>query len=86
MKAKIYELNKNIKTMIHFGKAPNEDKVIIEVGNEDLLHLKNVLMAMPLPERRVFHGVKELLETDQALRKYIDPQMQKGGNDNGKGE
>lgn len=72
--------------MIHFGKAPNEDKVIIEVGNEDLLHLKNVLMAMPLPERRVFHGVKELLETDQTLRKYIDPQMQKGGTDDGKGE
>ena len=72
--------------MIHFGKAPNEDKVIIEVSNEDLLHLKNVLMAMPLSERLVFHGIKELLETDQALRKYIDPQMQKGGNDNGKGE
>lgn len=73
--------------MIHFGKAPNEDKVIIEVGNEDLLHLKKVLMAMPLPERRVFHGIKELLETDQALRKYIDPQMtRKGGHGNGKGE
>ena len=63
--------------MIHYGKAPNEDKVIIEVSDDDLLHLKNVLMAMPLPERRVFYGIKELLETDQALRKYIDPQMQK---------
>ena len=60
--------------MIHYGKDPHEDKVIIEVGDEDLLRLKNVLMAMPLPERRVFHGVKELLETDPSLRKYIDPQ------------
>ena len=72
--------------MIHFGKDPHEDKVIIEVSNEDLLHLKNVLMAMPLPERRVFHGIKELLETDQALRKYIDIQISKRGRDNGKGE
>ena len=38
--------------MIHYGKDPHEDKVIIEVSDEDLLHLKNVLMAMPLPERR----------------------------------
>lgn len=66
--------------MIHYGKDPHEDKVIIEVSDEDLLHLKNVLVAMPLPERRVFHGVKELLETDPSLRKYIDPQM-KGGTD-----
>ena len=63
--------------MIHFGKDPHEDKVIIEVGNEDLLYLNNVLMSMPLPERRIFYGVKELLETDPSLRKYIDPQIQK---------
>jgi hypothetical protein len=68
--------------MIHYGKSPNEDKVVIEVSESDLLHLKNVLVAMPLPERRVFHGVKELLETDQSLRKYIDPLMQ-GGHGNG---
>lgn len=68
--------------MIHYGKSPNEDKVIIEVSEGDLLHLKNVLLAMPLPERRVFHGVKELIETDPSLRKYIDPQMQ-GGHGNG---
>jgi hypothetical protein len=67
--------------MIHFGKDPHEDKVIIEVSNEDLLHLNNVLMSMPLPERRVFYGVKELLETDPSLRKYIEPQMQGGGDD-----
>lgn len=65
--------------MIHYGKAPNEDKVIIEVSEGDLIHLKNVLLAMPLPERRVFHGVKELLETDPDLRKYVDPLMAKGG-------
>ena len=67
--------------MIHFGKDPHEDKVIIEVSDEDLLHLENVLMAMPLPERRVFHGVKELLETDPSLCKYIDPQIREGGTD-----
>lgn len=70
--------------MIHFGKVPNEDKVVIEVSEGDLMNLKNALTAMPLPERRVFHGIKELLETDQALRKYIDPQMQtKGGDGHG---
>ena len=47
--------------MIHFGKSPNEDKVIIEVSEEDLLHLRNVLQTMPLPERRVFYGIKELI-------------------------
>jgi len=70
--------------MIHYGKVPNEDKVIIEVSEGDLLSLKNVLVAMPLPERRLMHGLKELLETDQALRKYIDPLMNGGqahGND-----
>lgn len=61
--------------MIHFGKAPNEDKVVIEVSEGDLLHLNNVLTAMPLPERRAFHGIKELIETDENLRKYIDIQM-----------
>ena len=57
--------------MIHYGKSPNEDKVIIEVSEEDLLHLKNVLLAMLLPERRVFHGVKELIETDPDLNRYL---------------
>lgn len=57
--------------MIHFGKSPNEDKVIIEVSEEDLLHLRNVLQTMPLPERRVFYGIKELIETDENLRKYL---------------
>ena len=60
--------------MIHYGKSPNEDKVIIEVSEEDLLHLKNVLLAMPLPERRVFHGVKELIETDPDLNRYLKMQ------------
>lgn len=68
--------------MIHYGKVPNEDKVIIEVSEGDLLHLKNVLTAMPMPERHLMHGLKELLETDQELRKYIDPQIQ-GGHGNG---
>lgn len=58
--------------MIHYGKVPNEDRIVIEIGERDLVHLRNVLTAMPLPERRVFHGVKELLETDKDLRKYIE--------------
>ena len=63
--------------MIHYGKAPNEDKVVIEVSEDDLLHLRNALLAMPLPERRVFYGVKALIENDEDLRKYIDPLMRK---------
>lgn len=58
--------------MIHYGKSPNEDKVIIEVGEQDLLHLRNVLLAMPLPERRVFFGIKELIETDPDLRRWLE--------------
>lgn len=57
--------------MIHFGKAPNEDKVVIEVSEGDLLHLKNVMDVMPLPERRHFYGVKELIETDPDLNRYL---------------
>ena len=58
--------------MIHFGKVPNEDKVVIEVSDEDLLSLRNVLSSMPLPERRgQFSKIKQLLETDPDLRKYI---------------
>jgi hypothetical protein len=70
--------------MIHFGKVPNEDKVVIEVSEGDLMHLKNILQVMPLPERRAFYGIKELVENDENLRKYIDPLMQtKGGDGHG---
>lgn len=63
--------------MIHFGKAPNEDKVVIEVSDSDLLHLKNVMEVMPLPERRHFYGIKELIETDPDLNRHL---LMKGGN------
>ena len=63
--------------MIHYGKVPNEDKVVIEVSGEDLPHLENVLLAMPLPERRVFYGVKELIENTPELKKYLET----GGTD-----
>lgn len=64
--------------MIHFGKVPNEDKVVIEVSEQDLMHLKNVMDVMPLPERRHFYGVKELIETDPDLNRYL----QMGGRKN----
>ena len=57
--------------MIHYGKIPNEDNVILEVSEDDLGHLVNVLDVMPLPERRHFHGVKELIETDPDLSRHI---------------
>ena len=34
--------------MIHFGKSPNEDKIIIEVGEESLNDLHEVLLAAPV--------------------------------------
>lgn len=64
--------------MIHYGKVPNEDKVVIEVSEQDLMHLKNVMDVMPLPERRHFYGVKELIETDPDLNRYL----QMGGRKN----
>lgn len=60
--------------MIHFGKIPSEDKIVIEVGEHDLVHLHNVLLSMPLPERRAFYGIKELIETEPDLKKYISKQ------------
>ncbi|MBQ9705952.1 MAG: hypothetical protein IJV55_07205 [Paludibacteraceae bacterium] len=57
--------------MIHFGKIPSEDKIVIEVSEQDLVHLHNVLLSMPLPERRAFYGIKELIETDPDLRKHL---------------
>lgn len=74
--------------MIHYGKSPNEDKVIIEVGNEDLIHLRNVLTAMPLTERRgEFAEIKDLIESDPDLRawlehgeKYQNYMSKEGGN------
>ena len=60
--------------MIHFGKSPNEDKVVIEVSDADLLHLKNVMEVMPLPERRHFYGIKELIETDPDLNRHLKMQ------------
>ena len=58
--------------MIHFGKEPHEDKVKIEVSNEDLVHLQDVLTAMPLTERRgEFPKIKELLETDAELKEWL---------------
>ena len=61
--------------MIHCGKVPNEDKIIIEVSGKDLLHLRNVLDACSLPERRAFNGVKTILEQEKCLHKYIEPLM-----------
>lgn len=57
--------------MVHFGKAPAEDKIVIEVSGEDLPLLRNVMAAMPLPERRSFYGIKELIESDPQLRHYL---------------
>ena len=62
--------------MIHFGKVPNEDKVQIEVSEDDLVSLRNVLTAMPLTERRgEWPKIKELIETDPDLCKHL----KKGG-------
>ena len=62
--------------MIHFGKAPNEDKVVIEVSDGDLVSLQAVLSAMPLTERRgEWPKIKELIETDPDLCKHL----RKGG-------
>ena len=58
--------------MIHFGKAPNEDKVLIEVSDADLVHLQAVLTAMPLTERRgEWPKIKELIETDPDLKEWL---------------
>ena len=57
--------------MIHFGKAPNEDKVVIEVSEEDLASLYKALGSLQLPERRCFHGVRDLIGQDPDLRRYI---------------
>ena len=58
--------------MIHFGKVPNEDKVQIEVSEEDLVSLRNVLTAMPLTERRgEWPKIKELIETDPELSRWL---------------
>ena len=61
--------------MIHSGKVPNEDKIIIEVSGKDLLHLRNVLDAASLPERRAFNCVRAMLEREKSLHKYIEPLM-----------
>ena len=61
--------------MIHSGKVPNEDKIIIEVSGEDLAHLKNVLDAGSLPDRRVFNSVRTMLEREKSLHKYMEPLM-----------
>ena len=62
--------------MIHFGKAPNEDKVVIEVSDGDLVSLQAVLSAMPLTEcRGEWPKIKELIETDPDLCKHL----KKGG-------
>ena len=58
--------------MIHFGKVPNEDKVIIEVSDIDLIHLQAVLTSMPLTERRGdWPKIKELIENDPELREWL---------------
>ena len=58
--------------MIHFGKAPNEDKVVIEVSDGDLVSLQAVLSSMPLTERRgEWPKIKELIETDPDLNRYL---------------
>ena len=58
--------------MIHFGKVPNEDKVQIEVSEDDLRSLQAVLTAMPLTERRgEWPKIKELIETDPDLSKHL---------------
>lgn len=56
--------------MIHFGKAPNEAKVVIEVGEEDLSALYRALGSLPLPERRKFFGIRELIDGDAELKRY----------------
>lgn len=61
--------------MIHSGKVPNEDKIIIEVSGEDLAHLKNVLDAGSLPDRRAFNSVRTMLEREKSLHKYMEPLM-----------
>ena len=61
--------------MIHCGKLPNEDKIIIEVSGKDLLHLRNVLDAGSLPDRRAFNSVRAMLEREKSLHKYIEPLM-----------
>lgn len=57
--------------MIHYGKDTHEQKVIIEIGDEDIALLHRVLQSLPLPEFRAFHGIKQLIETDPELQKFI---------------
>ena len=57
--------------MIHCGKVPNEDKIIIEVSGKDLLHLRNMLDAGSLPERRVFNGVKVMMVFGETMTNWI---------------
>ena len=61
--------------MIHFGKSPNQDKVVIEVSNEDLVHLRNLLASAPMHERQgAFYKIKELIETDPDLNRHLKMQ------------
>jgi hypothetical protein len=59
--------------MLHFGKTPNEDKVIIEVSEESLNDLHEILLAAPLPQRRKeLYALKALLEDDKELSSFIN--------------
>lgn len=57
--------------MIHYGKDTHEQKVIIEVGDEDIALLHRALQLLPQPERSAFDGIKHLIETDPELQKFI---------------
>ena len=60
--------------MIHFGKCPNEDKVLIEVSDSDLSLLRDLLIGMPLPAGSAFRSLKNMLDDDPDLCRHLLPE------------
>ena len=48
--------------MIHYGKSPNEDKLIIEVSADEVGEVYDVLCSAGLLQRRTFHGLKAYID------------------------
>ena len=75
--------------MIHYGKSPNEDKLIIEVSADEVGEVYDVLCSAGLLQRRTFNGLQDYLKKNfQAeLEQYRSrmtaqiPLIEKGGAD-----
>jgi len=66
--------------MIHFGKCPNEDKVLIEVSDSDLSQLRDLLIGMSLPVGSPYHSLRTLLEENDDLRRHLLPPSETPSN------